>query len=175
MHAQAEPPTLSSNAFASFYDAARGLFARLGVAMTHLAAEGKGYSGKLVKPNSAAMKHLVNSHFTGITALSCVVSPEGSKAPAYDRVVAASLSWNQGEMVLCVVVNEGLSMFLGPSFEATLSDMLEIKSWSFGYAFRDSVEHQPEFHVLSIDTGRLGKEEAQSLRRWYASKSSERT
>jgi hypothetical protein len=161
--------------FASFYAAATSLLARMGVAMTHVAAEGDGYSGKLVKVNSAAAKRLVDSGFESITVLSCVVSPEGSKEPAYDRIVSANLSWNSpDELLLCVAVNDGLEAFRGPVFEATLSKMLEIGNWSFGYAFRDSVERQPDFHVLALDNGRLSKTESQALRKWYASKPAER-
>ena len=163
------------NTFASFYAAATNLFARMGVAMTHVAAEGDSYNGKLVKASSAAAKRLVDSGFEGITVLSCVVSPEGSKEPAYDRVVSASLSWNSpNELLLCVVANDGLDAFLGPVFEATIAEMLKLGNWSFGYAFRDTVERQPDFHVLSLDNGRLSKMESQALRKWYASKSSER-
>jgi hypothetical protein len=174
LHAHPESAPRSGS-YESFYNHILSLFSRLGVAMTHIAAEGDGYSGKLVKAGSTVAKRLVESHFAGITVLSCVVSPEGSKEPAYDRIAAASLSWNApGEMLLCIVVNDGLEPFLGPTFETTLSAILETEQWSFGYAFRDAVDRQPDFHVLSLDNGRLGKVESQALRKWYASKSSER-
>lgn len=175
LHGYRESPP-PSDTFASFYTAASSLFSRMGVAMTHMAAEGDGYSGKLVKASSAAAKRLLNSRFEGITVLSCVASPEGSDEPAYDRVVSANLSWNSpNEVLLCMVVNDGLETFLGPLFEATLAEMLKIGNWSFGYAFRDTVDRQPDFHVLALDNGRLNKTESQALKKWYSSKPAERT
>lgn len=169
-----ESPTPSA-LFTRFYAAVVRLTARLGVTLTHVGAEGGGCSGTLVKVNSAAAKRLIEANFGSVTVLSCVVSSEESREPAYDRVVSASLSWNApGELLLCVVVNDGLAPFLGEAFEAALSELVEIENWSFGYAFRDLVERQPEFHVLSLDNGRLSKDEAQTLRKWYASRGSER-
>jgi hypothetical protein len=166
---------LSSATFSRFYAVVACLIARLGVTLTHVAAEGEGYSGKLVKANNAQAKRLVESEFEGITVLSCVVSPEGSKEPAYDRVISATLSLNSpNELLLCIVVNDGLAPFLGETFEATLLECVEIDNWSFGYAFRDLVERQPDFHVLSLDNGRLSKAETLALRKWYASTISER-
>jgi hypothetical protein len=174
LHSYRESPP-PSEVFASFYAAAMSLFVRLGLTMTHIAAEGDGHSGKLVKASSAAAKRLLGSGFSGIAGLSCVVSPEGSKEPAYDRLASVDLSWNSPtELLLCVVVNDGLNSFLSPAFDATLAEMLEIENWSFGYAFRDTVDRQPDFHVLALDNGRLSKAESQALRKWYASKASER-
>ena len=164
-----------SDTFAKFYATATGVFVRMGVAMTHMAAVGDGHSGKLVKARSAAAKRVLDSGFEGITVLSCVVSPEGSKEPAYDRVVSASLSWNlPNELLLCVVVNDSLAAFLSSVFEVTLAEMLEIGNWSFGYAFRDSIDRQPDFHVLALDNGRLNNVESHALRMWYVSKPAER-
>lgn len=175
LHSYRESPP-PSNVFANFYAAAGRLFERMGITMTHIAAEGDGHSGKLIKASSAAAKRLPESGFRGVTVLSCVVSSEGSKEPAYDRVVSANLSWNSpNELLLCVAVNDGLESFLSPAFDATLGEMLEIENWSFGYAFRDTVDRQPDFHVLALDNGRLSKTESQALRKWYASKPAERT
>jgi hypothetical protein len=174
LHSHPQSPPGSAT-FSRFHSVVTRFLDLLGVAITHVAAEGDGYSGKLVKANCTAAKRIIDSSFEGITVLSYVVSPEGSKKPAYDRIVSASLSWNApGELLLCVVVNEGIVSFLSEAFETALSWFVEIESWSYGYAFRDAVERQPDFHVLSLDNGRLSKVEAQALRKWYASRVPER-
>jgi hypothetical protein len=174
LHSFPEAPPRAVN-FAKFYAATCDLFSRLGVTMTHIAADHRDSNGKLVKAESAAAKRLLDSGFEGITVLSCLVSPEGSKKPNYDRLVYASLSWNlPNELLLCVVVNDGLAAFLGSVFEAALAEMLGLENWSCGYAFRDAVERQPDFHVLALDNGKLNKVESQALRKWYASKPIER-
>lgn len=174
LHSYRESPPPSTT-FASFFAATSSLLASMGVTMTDVAAEGEGHSGKLVKASSAAARRLLDSGFKGITVLSCVVSPDGSEEPAYDRLVSASLSWNSpNELLLCFVVNDGLAAFLGSVFEASLAKMLRLENWTCGYAFRDAIERQPDFHVLALDNGRLSKVESQALRKWYATKPIER-
>ncbi len=123
-----------------------------------------------------AAKRLIDSGFSEITVLTCVASDKTSEEPSFDRVVSASLSWTPpGEIILCFVVNEGIAAFQGQMFEYVLTELLRFDDWSFGYSFRDLVARQPEFHVMSLDSGKLDKAESAALKRWYMANSVERT
>ncbi len=167
---------LTGGVFSKFYSTASRLFSKLGVTSTHLGAEGRGQSGKFVRCSGNAAKRLVDSGFSEITVLSCVASTKTSKEPSFDREVSASLSWTPpGEIILSFVVNEGIAAFQSHNFEYVLTELLRFDDWSFGYAFRDLVARQPEFHVLSLDSGNLDYAESAALRRWYLANSVERT
>src|SRR5262245_18328479 len=91
LYSYPEKPAQNST-YLAFYDAVARLLTRQGLVLTHFAAEGNGFTGKLTKWQTHAAKRLVDSAFEDITVLSLVVSSEGSKDPAYDRVIYASLS-----------------------------------------------------------------------------------
>ncbi|MBX9654215.1 hypothetical protein K2Y11_11405 [bacterium] len=174
LHSHPQSPP-GNEIFLRFYSKVIRLLEQLGVPIPHVAAEGDGFSGKLVKLNSAAGNRIIRSGFEGISGLSFVVSPQGSMEPAYDRVLSASLSWNApAELLLCVVVNESIVSFLSETFETAILEFIGIENWSYGYSFRDAVTRQPDFHVLSLDNGQLSKVETQFLRKWYSSTVPER-
>ena len=166
------PP--KGESFARFHAIVSKVLARLGLQFTHVAADGGAHTGKLVNSASAAGKRILNSEFNDIRVLNLTVSPKGSKQPAYDRIFTASLSSGLEELLLCFAVNEGVAAFLSDTFDSVLGDILELESWACGYAFCDSVNRQPEFHILAIDNGRLTKNERQALMRWYTSRPFER-
>jgi hypothetical protein len=156
--------------FQQFYVDVVEILSKFGLSFTHIAAEGKGYSGKWVKPSSATGKRLLESGFSGITVVSFSVTPAVSESPAYDRIFAASLNWNSPcEIMMCMVANERITSFLSEKFDLALLKMLSLRQWSYGFAFRDSVARQPDFHVLSLDNGRLSELESRSLSQWYSS------
>jgi hypothetical protein len=158
-----------------FYSAATNLFDRLQVAMTHVSAGGERHNGKIVKSSSATAKRHVDSGFAGVDLLSCLACPEGAEDLDVERVATASLSWISGDgLTLSVAVNDGLAPFLGPEFEATLSDMLAFVDWSYGLAFRDRVDRQPEVHIFGGENGKLNKMESEALDKWYASTPAQR-
>ena len=91
-----------------------------------------------------------------------------SDAPSYDMIAKASLSFiAPSEILLCIVVNEGLAEFGGQVFERIANEAFELHDWTFGLAFADRVERQPDFHVLGLDNGKLGADEQTALNAWY--------
>jgi hypothetical protein len=170
---QDRPP--ESCAFERFYLEMIRLLGELGLALSHIAAEGESYSGKLVKPSSATGKRILESKFAGITVLAMYVAPVRSKEPSYERIFATSLSWNRpNEILLCVVANECVTPFLSKTFDQILRGSLTLLPWAYGLAFRDAVTRQPDFHVLALDSGRLSRVESQALAKWYSSPTAER-
>lgn len=161
--------------FARFLSLVADFLGGFGVTPTHLASEGEGSTGKLTKYDGAVTKRLVASDFAGVSALSLVVSPKDSKAPAFDRVFSASLTWTvPSELLLCVVANETTVPFAGEQFDRLLRTLLEWKEWAFGFALKDEVSRQPDFHVLTIDNGKLSSKEREALTRWYRAKPDDR-
>jgi hypothetical protein len=55
-----------------------------------------------------------------------------------------------------------------------LEKCISLESWAFGLSFQDNVKKNPDFHVLSLDNGRLGTAELKALTKWYATRSTER-
>jgi hypothetical protein len=167
------PP--SPQVFARFFGIVSDFFGSLGVAPTHVAAEGDGYTGKLTKFGGIVTKRLVESEFVQVSALSIVVSPKDSKEPAFDRLISASLTWTAPhELLLCFVSNEAAVPFKGAQFDRLLHTLLEWKGWAFGFGLKDEVSRQPDFHVLTIDNGMLASQEREALTRWYRAKLEDR-
>lgn len=161
--------------FARFFGIVSDFFRRVNVTPTHIAAEGDGYTGKLTKFGGAATKRLIESEFATVSALSIVVSPKDSKGPSFDRLMSASLTWTAPrELLLCFVSNEAVVPFKGAQFDSLLRALLEWKGWTFGFGLKDRVSRQPDFHVLTIDNGRLTNQEREALTRWYRAKLDDR-
>ena len=138
----------------------------------YMAVEGPGYSGKLVSPNRL-MKKLMASSFSGLSVLSYVVS--ATNEPGYDRLVSASLSYNQpNEILFCLAVNEGVAPFRNTAFRRSMQQGLKLSQWQYGLALKDQVEKQPEFHVLGLDNGKLSDDDRKSLIAWYRASFEER-
>jgi hypothetical protein len=167
------PP--QAHEFAQFYFILSELIQEIGLTITHIAAEGQGHSGKMVKIGATSAKRIIDSGFSDLSVLSLSICPAGSKEPAYDRQFSVNLAWSApSELLLSLVCNEAVSVFQGPWFEKMLKALLNMRSWAFGFAFKDKVERQPEFHVLALDNGRLTNEESISLNRWYSSSANDR-
>lgn len=172
---QYPPAQPASSSFAEFYYLAVKLLEEIKAPATYLAAEGDGYSGELVKFGGKINRRLIDSAFEGVTVLSVVTNPPGSKEPSYDRYASASLSWNlPNELLLCLAINDALLPFGGERFHRLVLDLLRWQPWSFGFGLDDLVTRQPDFHVLSLDNGKLSKDERTALTRWYRAKAEER-
>jgi hypothetical protein len=161
--------------FAEFYELVVNLLEELNAPATYIAAEGDGYLGESVKFGGTVNNRLIKSAFEGVSVLSIVTNPKGSKEPSYDRYVSASLSFNApSELLLCICMNDSVLPFSGERFRRLILDLLYWKQWSFGFGLDDLVVRQPDFHVLSLDNGNLSKEERKSLTVWYNAKAEER-
>jgi len=102
--------------FGAFYALVISLLKDIGAPPTYIAAEGQGYSGELVKFGGSVSKRLIGSGFEGLSVLSIVTNPQGSKEPSYDRYVSISLSFNApNELLGCIVINDGIVPFCGSS------------------------------------------------------------
>jgi len=166
------PPTPPEpSQFLEFYERVLMLLDEVKAPPTFIAAEGNGYSGELMRFGGSVTKRLVDSGFEGISVLSIVTNPPGSKEPSYDRSVSASLSLNApNEVLLCMVMNDSVLPFGSDRFRRLVVDLVGMRSWAFGFAFQDLVIRQPDFHILSLDNGKLSKEERKALMLWYGSK-----
>lgn len=166
---------LSADEFRLFNDLISEFFSRTESFPTYFAAEGKGYTGEFVEIGGRAHKKLLKANYEGISALSLASNPEGSNSPSYDRHAIANLGTNHyGGAELSVAVNNGLIAFSGESFDELVVELLKIRSWSFGFALVDEVDRQPDFHIQSIDNGKLNSEEQASLMAWYVAQPDEK-
>ncbi len=155
--------------FGRFYSAVINQLQLWGVAATYVGADGNGYSGKLTKVGSRTHDKLVKSNFANVSVLSITANPTESEQPSFDCFVSASLSYVKAnrELLACIVVNESFAKIHSPKFEGLLQSQVELCRWDFGYGFSSSVEKQPDFHILGLDSGKLTAEEYKSLRTWY--------
>jgi len=166
---------LSADEFRVFNDLISKFLSRAETPPTYFAAEGKGYSGEFVEIGGRAHKKLLKANYEGISALSFASNPEGSESPSYDRHAIANLRSNHyGGAELSVAVNNGVIAFADESFEGLVLELLKIRSWSFGFALIDEVDKQPDFHIQSIDNGKLNPEEQASLMTWYIAQPDEK-
>lgn len=163
--------------FVRFHELMSQVLQSLGLVCTHVAIDGPGHSGKLVKASSATFKRAAESGFQGISALVIAVcSPANSRQPAYDLVLSASLTWIESlkEMLLCLTVNGAVTPFRGDAYWGAVSTLAGLDEWDFGFSFCDLATRQPGFHVLSLDNGRLGPQEYAQLTKWYGSPAAQR-
>lgn len=163
--------------FARFHERMLQVLQSMGLACTHVAMDGPGHSGKLVKANSVTFKRAAETGFQGLTALVITVcSPTNSRQPAYDLVLSASLTWieSQQEMLLCLTVNEAITPFRSDVYWGTVSLLGGMDEWDFGFSLCDLVTRQPGFHVLALDNGRLRPDERARLNRWYGTPAAQR-
>lgn len=171
-YSTAIPP---SNTFDEFYALTGEFLSSLGLFPSHIAAEGDEHTGKLLKIDSIGAKRLLKSRFDGVSTLSVVSCSKATQEPTFDRMISANLSWTMpSEILLCLTTNDALAQFSGPVFDELLKKLLQWRIWAFGYALRDKVCRQPEFHVMSIDNGRLSNDEKNALIRWYRASTAER-
>lgn len=163
--------------FGRFYWACLKQFQLWGVTATNVGAEGIGYAGKLVRVGSRTHDKLVKSNFADVSVLSVTANPPGSEEPSYDSFVSASLSYVEvsRELLVCVVANEALVGIHSTKYDGLLQSQVELCRWDCGYGFSSSVEKQPDFHILGLDSGNLTTEEYKSLCTWYAANGVTRT
>ncbi|MEM7391660.1 MAG: hypothetical protein AAF492_04860 [Verrucomicrobiota bacterium] len=162
--------------FQAFHDIVVEVFTQAGAAPTHIAVEGEGHTGRAVKFGGTASRKLADSGFEGIMVLDLTATPKGSDAPGYDRIVSASLSFTPpGEVLLCLTMNEGLERLGGDLFRETVDRLVALRDWSFGMAFADTIDRQPDFHVLGIDNGRLSPDDQAALNAWYGAPPEKKT
>jgi hypothetical protein len=163
--------------FARFHELMPQVLRSMGLACTHIAIDGPGHSGKLVKASSVVVKRAVQSGFQGISSLAfAACSPANSGQPAYDLILSADLTWIESlqEMLLCLTVNEAVMRFRGDAYWSAVSTLASMDEWDFGFSLCDLATRQPGFHVLSLDNGRLGSAEYARLTKWYSAAPAQR-
>lgn len=168
---------VEASQFQGSYERITGVCDEHSVALTYVGAEGEGYSGKYSKLGGRTHRRLLSSGFRDVSILSLVANPSGSDAPAYDSFLVASLSHlkETAELLLCVVVNEGIVSIQSDAFLDLLRNLACSDEWTCGYAFASPAAKQPELYVLGMDSGDLSEEERTALTSWYVASAEDRS
>jgi len=169
-------PHPGAQGFTRFYETVLAIFKTAGVTPTYFAAEGVGYKGDLTKYGGRTHAKALKTEFAGIHVISLMANPIESDEPGYDNFASASLAYveENGEILLCLAMEERLLKFGGTAFERALQSLVSFGAWDFGYAISQPKENKPEFHILGLDGGVLNQEARRKLNAWYASLPEER-